>query len=834
MNFFRIIATLGVFLFSSIHSFNSQAQVRISEFMQSNIDCLMDPDYDFPDSWIELENQANVAASVWGWYISNDPDYRKGWQIFTGIRPNGYLVIYCDKVANGFHTNFRLETSKKSNIYIFDQDGNLMDQILNIPPQPAPNISAGRDENDSLVYYVTPTPRLANIPVTAKEVTPDPVFNTLSGIYKSSVIVELADTSKIEGAKIYYTLDSSEPTGRSTIYESPIQVDSTTVVKAKIIANNYLTPRAVTNSYIIMNRETELPIISLSTDKSYLWNSNIGIYTVGTNGAWNGCGKDTPYANYRQNWRRPITFEYFPHQDETSVINQLGETRIMGGCSREFPVKSMALYSHKRFGKKEFSYPIFQNEDKRDVKIKSLMLRNSGQDWEHTFFKDALVHSLMAGKLDLDYQAYQPAILYLNGDYRGLINIRERSNEDNVYGNYNKLENIDMIENWNEVSTGEVKAGDTIAFQILMDGLKQQLFTYDELQEMIDIPQFINYSVLQMFIANVDFPRNNVIFWKERKEGAKWRFILKDADAGLGRNANIQSNFNAFEYMFNPIEGGSSQNSELSTRLFRSLMAFDEFKSDFERHFTAYMGDILSEERILHIADSLQSKIEPEMAFHVARHNPYTMEEWHENVTKMKKWINERYVHQYTHIKDYYGYGELVKLSIGTPIVSIDKSIQFNGVNLLTNRFNAMYYKGQNIELEWTSEDPSFNFEGWKTSIVYEGESSPVITDYYSKAVNITVANNVKEINIIPFAGLVNIVPTDKSKVEIQQTLSGVSISNMEGKTTIEVLNLEGQLIKRINTKETSLDIDLYQSGVYIFKIANEEAQVVKKVQYKM
>ncbi|NDW19367.1 hypothetical protein D0T53_10650 [Dysgonomonas sp. 216] len=459
---FRKILLCFCFYLNILYSYG---QVRINEFMQSNIDCIMDDLYEFPDSWVELYNQSDQDINIDGWHISLKKNYTKGWRLSgnTNIPAKGYLLIYCDKVGKGLHTNFRLETTKESNIYLFNEQGALVDKVEGIPEQPNPNISMGITSDNSLKYFIYSTPGKENSECAATKLTQAPKFSKKAGVYNSAIELELADEQSVPNSKIYYTLDGSEPNSESDIYTTPLIIEKSTVVRAKIIADGYLIPRATINTYIISDRDIALPIVSLSLDNKYLWDDMIGIYTEGHNGRA-GCGSDEKF-NYFQDWRRPVFFEYFPNQESEKVLSQLGELRIGGNCSRSNSIKTFIVYSNKRFGTKHFSYPFFQNDDKRDVIIKSFMLRNAGNDFSAGYLNDAWVQSMMAGKVDIDYQAYQPTVIFVNGEYWGIINIRERSEEDFVYGNYKELENIDMIENWTELKVGDIEA-----YNVLMSG----------------------------------------------------------------------------------------------------------------------------------------------------------------------------------------------------------------------------------------------------------------------------------------------------------------------------------------------------------------------------
>ena len=826
----KYLLVFGLFI-----SISLSAQLRINELMQSNIDCLMDELFDFPDSWVEIYNESEEPVNINGWYIGEKKDYLKGWRIQkdTIVPAKGYLVIFCDKVGEGIHTDFRLETTKESNLYLFDPNGNKVDEVKDIPAQPNPNIAYGCISEGSFHFLIDATPGYTNNHLTASQITSAPKFEQRAGVYKTPIKIAITDTSNIPNAKIYYTIDNSEPNRNSLVYTGPIAIDTTTVIRAKVIADNYLIPRSLAQTYIITDRELTLPIISISTDNRYLWDDSIGIYCVGKN------GKETSYpgvekANFWWDWRRPMIFSYFANQNSKETLNQLGELRIAGGGSRIYPTKSLILYSHKRFGKKEFDCQFFHTEDKKDVIIKSLMLRNSGQDWGDSgwyewfgiYFNDAANQLLLGGKVDLDYQAYQPAILYINGQYWGIINIRERSEEDYVYGNYNRLENVDVIENMELV-----QAGDNVALSLLLKELENGQLNYNAVSNNVDILEFVNFFILRIFLADLDFPARNVIIWRERIEGAKWRFIVKDTDIG---GIITSADHNTIDYILN------EENYDLKeidfwlqrSFFFRELMSFKEVRELFVRYFTVYLGDILTSKKAFHMVDSLKGVVEQEMPFHLMRFDISTMELWEKRVEKKKEWLSERISYQYQHLNDYMGYSGLVDLTIEKPLGEGEFTgfmMQLNGVDLQTNQFDGMYYKGQSFILDWKG-DPT-KLRKWRVSTVYADRESPVITTYTSPSIEIAVQNKVKSIHIQPEMEDSNSSEmVASSSFTVLKELNGIRLINIKEKSRISIFDFSGKNIYTGEISDNHILIPLTTRGTYLVQLQNRKETITRKV----
>ncbi len=209
------------------------------------------------------------------------------------------------------------------------------------------------------------------------------------------------------------------------------------------------------------------------------------------------------------------------------------------------------------------------------MEIKSFMIRNSGNDFWYTHFRDAAIQLFFGGKVDVDYQAYQPAIFYLNGEYWGIQNLRERSDEDFVLSNY-ATEDIDMIENW----WGELKAGDKSAWDQLMSELRKSS-SQQNIQWIINEFGAELLTVPISPCSNTDFPGNNMVMWRPRHANGKWRFILKDTDHGMGIWGSNPITHNALRY--------NTESNDDPRRLFNALLTQESFKKNFvfetDRHY---------------------------------------------------------------------------------------------------------------------------------------------------------------------------------------------------------------------------------------------------------
>ena len=692
---------------------STQAQTLIiNELMQSNIDCIMDDLNDFPDSWVELYNPTDASINLKNYKIGTKDKANKAWSLpIKTIAAKGYVVIYCDKAGedegvSALHTNFRLESGKDGKLYLF-KGNDIVDQLEGMAKQPAPNIAYGRksDGADEWGYQARPTPGASNCGTVYQKVLGEPVFSTKGRVKIASgsntrLTLSLPEGAP-EGTKIRYTLDGSEPTENSQEYTSALFFNSTKIVRAKLFCEGYLSPRSTCHSYIFFpsNRKLTLSVVSIMTDNKYLNDAKIGIYV---DGSYNSKQK-----NYEYNWRRPMNIEIFETSDQESVINQLGEMRVTGGATRGNMRKSLGIYAHKRFGEKRLNYEFFPDQKPGMTDFKSIMLRNAGNDFDYLFMRDAIIQRTMAQHVDLDWQAWRPVIVYINGEYTGMLNIRERSNEDNIYTNYEGLEDIDMIENDEELKEGTIDN-----FNAFKAFYNESGHTLAEYAEWMDWEEYINLMIENIYFNNQDFPGNNNVIWRPQAEGGKWRWITKDTDFGLGLYGSA-ADYNTIKWLYdNKYDYDRNwANKPEHTILFRHLMEDIDFKTEFLSRAAIYMGDFLNEKGTREVWDAMYNMIKTEYPYHRELVNRW-WPNYDNELSTARKWLNKRTDNVYKQLADYYNWGTPRALTINKQKES-DIKITVNGITLCNKVFDGKYYAGKTLTISAQGTEDN-EVTGWK------------------------------------------------------------------------------------------------------------------------
>lgn len=757
---------LGVSALAAAFPQKAEAQLIINELMQSNIDCIMDDLNEFPDSWVELYNPGKEMELLSSYKIGDSEKLKKAYKLpLVHVAPGQHILVYCDKEGSGMHASFRLESGKDGSLFLF-KDDEVVDKIEGMKKQPAPNIAYGRktDAADEWGYQAVPTPGNANCGEICKEILPNPVFSEPGKVFSGTLALQLSlPGGAPEGSVIRYTLDGKEPTEKSKEYSGEIKISSSTVVRAKLLCDGWLSPRSLTHSYINHGRDVTLPIVSIVTDDAYFYDNKLGIYVDGN------YKPGTP--NYEYDWRRPVNYELFEGMNEESVLNQLCETRVKGGATRGSALKSLAVYANKRFGEKRFNYEFFPDQTPGVGEWKSFEMRNSGNDFDYTYMRDAVMQRSVGMNVDLDWQPSRPAIFYINGKYKGILNIRPRSNEDYVYSYYDGLEDIDMLENWYELKEGTLDNFEEFKkFYSGIDG------TFEEFSQRMDVEEYCNLMAMEIFYDNKDFPGNNIVMWRPIAEGGRWRWIAKDLDFGMGLYGE-RSNYPTLNWITTPGYDNNHNNwanTPEGTQLFRHLLGVQEFKDMFIDRCAIYLGDFMKPDSIISLIDKRYGELKYEYKHHRNQINPW-WPDYGKEIDNARKWTRERWDFFYRHLADFFKLSQPVALSIA----STGGSLTVNGVTLATGALDGKYFPGRRLTLSSESSDGSGEVVGW--NVVTTGSEGMATATYADATLDIEMPQ-ASRVSIAPvFAddpGAVTALPAQQDTPCEVFDLSGRSLGN--------------------------------------------------------
>lgn len=464
----------------------------------------------------------------------------------------------------------------------------------------------------------------------------------------------------------------------STFEQNPGYIPSQPVRKATVIKARAYKPGArpsetVAHTYFINPSGRgmyTLPVISISLNEDYLFDYDKGIYTAGVDfDTWRnanqfaGAGGGTP-ANYGRRGvenEYPAFFEFFENEATTAVLNHGIGVRIHGGFSRSWRMKSFRLYARGEYGESRFRHRVFPNEPFEEYN--RFVLRNSGNDFGYTMFRDAAIHR-MVSHMDIEVMAYRPSVVFLNGEYWGLHNIRERYDRHYIARKYNlDGDRVDILTGNNTIVEGSNSHYVETLSYIQNFGLSDNS-RYEHIKTRIDIENFIDYQIVQIFIGNQDWPGNNIDYWRYQAEtydpdapagqDGRWRWMLYDTDFGFNLYNNIPASTNSLQFATNP-NGPAWPNPSWSTFMLRSLLQNSQFRTQFINRFADQLNTAFLTPRLQGIIDEIAAEIQPAMNEHIQRWSaPNSMNTWQGRVNDMRNYASQRPSNMRNHIQSFF------------------------------------------------------------------------------------------------------------------------------------------------------------------------------------
>tara|TARA_Y100001935_G_scaffold223573_1_gene199125 strand:- start:23709 stop:26729 length:3021 start_codon:yes stop_codon:yes gene_type:complete len=705
-----VILTVPLFLLLFV-SESLNAQVYINEVMASNSATLADEDGDFPD-WIELYNAGATAADLANYGISDDAEDPFKWVIDTlTLEPGAYYLLFAsdkDRPADSLnypHLNFKLSSGGEG-VYITAPDSSNADSL--IFPELRTDESYGRTPGDlsNLLFYSDPTPGSANSTTGYSGQLPTPELTPEGGFFTRSVTVSLADTSMAD--YVYFTLDGTDPTTSSSLFgKDPRFFNFTTTLKVKAIKDGMLPSDVVAQTYFTSVSHS-LPVISLVTDPDLFFDETTGIYVE---------GPDSNEPNFTKDIEIPVHIEYYDEEGNQGFSANAG-AKIYGAYSRNFAMKSLSVFFRGQYGLSELEYPLFKEKDINT--FQSFILRNAGNDFGGAHMRDAVMTTIVKNDIDIDVQAYQPAVVYINGDYWGIHNIREKINEHYVEANYGiDADDVNVIENGETPEASNGSAEDFINLMAYLETADlSQPEQYESVTSQIDLDNYIDYMVIEIFYANTDWPGTNVKLWKPRGDSSQWRWWLYDTDHGFNLySGEGDYNLDMIEHTTQTQESLLKYSNPLwSTLLFRKLLENPSFKQQFVTRMADMMNTVFVPERMIAVIDSLQARIAPEMAKHESRWGIGSawqtgQARYEYEADDMRFWANNREQYMVQHMQTHWGIGprETLTVSVSDPSAG---TVMVNRAEPGSYPWSGKYFTDYPVSVTAIPK-PGFTFVGW-------------------------------------------------------------------------------------------------------------------------
>lgn len=848
--------------------------VVINEVMASNQTTIGDDDGAFSD-WIEIYNSGQVPVNLSGYGLSDSYATPFRW-IFPAvvIAPGQFMLVWASNKNRinpeaPLHSNFAISAAGEE-VILTHPNGTRLSEI---PPRAmGADVSFGHqpDASGNLVFFTKATPGVSNTQVGFVGSLALPLLSLQPGFYQSTQTLVISHPDPL--ATIYYTLDGNIPTTLSNKYEGAITIgpqfssntginmirtnppeadaqgfgwkapsifpEKATVVRAAAFRDGYFTPAPATATYFIGMEPPSLPVVSLAIDTFYLFNHHSGIYIPGIDYETYGYGDGfygAPNANYFRRgelWEVPAFLSFF--EGGNQVVGQNVGARIHGGGTPAMPQKSFRIYARGGFGNDVINHPFFPNQT--HTAYRRILLRNGGQDFfgAGTHMRDGFIQKL-AEPIGVPVQDYRPAILYMNGEYWGIQNLRERYDRHYFERKYGIPQGqLDLLQGENTVDEGSI-----IHYQNMLRYIEANPLSnpdaYAYIKTQMNVENFTDYNIINIFSANIDWPAHNLQFFRRNTafnpnapfgNDGRWNWVLKDMDFGFFWSGLYGYEFDMITYVTDPVGSEWPPNLPWSTFLVRSLLQNESFRNGFINRFGDLMNTIFRPERVLAFLNATKAVIAPEMEKHIGRwgYPAQSLAMWHENINRMETFASNRPAFQKTHIINYFKLAGSYKLTLNVNQIN-QGSIMVNRLhlaasnpllhNFVTYPWTGEYFAG--VPLPITAiPSQGYRLQKWTNSNGEEFFENPL---FISPVQDITYTAIFEDINTsVPAIAetqlsIYPIPATNKLFIRLPQTVSNAQI---------HIINLQGRVVLQKDIlypgPEYELDISSLGKGHYFIR----------------
>jgi hypothetical protein len=613
------------------------------------------------------------------------------------------------------HTNFTINRDGEM-IHLFAPGFN---EISNLYVNcPIVGSSQGRkpDVNGTIFYFRFPTPVATNNAASGvSDYLQPPVFSVPSGMYTSNFSITLSNPNG-PGTYIYYTLDGSEPTSTSLLFNgNPINVNSTRIIKAKAFGSNVLPSVTVGASYL-MNVDHSTPVISLITPNSNLYGPN-GIFD-----------------NWWEDWQRFSHVDYFSENNQL-VFSQQSGMQVDGGWggSRSHPQHSFRLeFDHSVLGQGSVGGQFIPNRPNRQT-FSNFYLRNGSNQFLVFPYKDAVQEECMSGTTKNYYSAWRPISVYINGQYFGLYELREKFDDEyflTLEGAHPDSVDILSLSAWQNFVLRSVEGAPADTFYANYNAFNNlnPLDTnyWEEADHYFDLAHYTDYIIAESWMGNVDWPGNNIKIVRTNTSDFRYRFCTIDMELAMAPNGWTDCFADHIGYML----GQSSDNPFINVWL-QSLQN-NRFKDYFINRYADVMNTEYLTSRILPIEQAFYDLTVPEMDNEYQRWGdpnniPQQMSDFNNNHLVFRDQLAQRTDVVRGNMEYHFGLPNQVDLTLDVHPSGAGK-IHISTIEPTVYPWDGIYFNGVPVKIE-AIPNPGFVFSHWGSNSLISNVLSSVFLD---------------------------------------------------------------------------------------------------------
>lgn len=708
----------------------------ITEILPLNLDWFDENGDD--GSWVEIYNAGAEDANLKGYALVENLESPYKW-VFGDevVKAKGFRTVFCDKknvaavpagsADNGgrharTHTNWNLD-KKGGTVYLIDADYGIRDSVAFAEMKPG--VSWGIVDGGAWMFFDKPTPEAPNNQSTAYSEIVEPVDMSAvkSGFYNEPFTLNPPALSN--GVKLRCTTNGSEPTKDSQEFNSPITVDHSMAFRCAAFKEGAITKDVVTRTFLI-GETVNMPVVAISVDSAFFRDHYV---------PKNRCGSSDPKScpeGLLADVEFPVHVEYF--SKGSSVGNGGADwdvdagISLMGGWSRVNDKKSVAVVMREEYQNGSLEFPLFETRKETNSKFRGFNLRNNGNRFVSDFMEDAVGGAVLEGS-GVDYQRSRQVVVFYNGEYWGIHDMRERYNRHYVETNYGiDAGEVTMVKHLGGFDDISVSSGDSMLYVKLLNFVGEKDFggnsevskaNYDTLKTMMDVGNFADYMAAEIYYKNGDWPNNNVRAW--RTADRPWKFMVYDLDHGFGwkwgvNNGEFDANSTR---MFDWIRKGGGnkpcKDKGCFANLYIKLIENPDFERLFLNHsavmFNSYVNGKNVGKAVSTIAATLdESEMERDL-------QKFTRSDYPDGFSKsgssLTSWAEER---DQSVLRDYADEFDLSGNMIKVTLAADGGEVLVDDMHLPgqsgTTKFSGRFFEGVDMKLTAVPTDGSV-FAGW-------------------------------------------------------------------------------------------------------------------------
>ena len=715
---YKFLTVALIFLFAQ-YGFS---QVVINEYSCANSSAAgLSDSFGEREDWVELFNTTGAAIDLNGYHLSDKSGNITKFQIPSSIiiPAGGYVMVFGSGralVAGGseIHTSFKWTQTRFEKIILSDGLANVLDSLTIIPNQHLH--SRGRTASGASTWnvFTNPTPNTSNVGA-QQEYATTPTISVAAGFYAAAQSVAI--TTPDPNVTIRYTTNGSEPTGASFAYSGPINIAATTVLRAKCFSATANIPPSFieTNTYFINSSHT-IPVVSISGDDIATLLGGVQIISKGA----------IEYFDENGIMQTEGTGTYDKHGNDSWAYAQRGVDFVMKDQYGYNYALQNQLFANKTRDK--FQRIILKAGASDNYPFEGTPGANYPGELGGAHIRDSYVQALSQnGDLHLDERTHQSCILYMNGLYWGVYEIREKVDDsdflDYYYGQDEEWtdspNHIQYLKTWGgtwEKYGAPNAQNDWNALLNFVQTNNMAIpanFTYVSSQ--YKWKSLVDYFVLNSYILNQDMLNWNTSWWRGLDTAGsklKWRYSLWDMDATFNHYTNY-TGIPSSSPTADPcnIDNLPNPGGQGHTVILNALMNNPTFEQYYISRYIDLSNTTFKCSNMIAVLDSLVNIITPEMPGQVARWGG-TVTQWQQNVQGLRDFINARCAGVSSGLGPCYSLTGPYPMQVNVnPLGAGD--VQVNSITPASYSYTGSYFGGVAV-LVTASENPGYIFDYWE------------------------------------------------------------------------------------------------------------------------